>query len=333
MPVFISMGLVILLFSLYPLVASIGLQTMSSLDMILIVYFFSGFGSILVGFFYLWKKKLLKQVINIQKELSFSAYIPAFVCGVSGVLSHAFFIISLSLANKAGVSLLYESWPIIAVIATPMLMKKAWKEVSLKEVLMSLIALIGVAIIILTDANIDFKGSSVDGLNNADNDDYSVLGGYILAFAAAYMTAVLVVTRGTYSENFKSLDDDIASSLVSEIFGRTISMFFMSLAFVYLKDDFYMADVNWAATFFIGFVVFVVGGVLYTYSLLKTDRPTIHIMYYFVPVLAVIWLWVFDESTINSGLLVGGAIILAANIYLVIAGRKAEFEEEPSSGL
>ena len=330
MPVFISMGLVILLFSLYPLVASIGLQTMSSLDMILIVYFFSGFGSILVGFFYLWKKKLLKKAIDIQKNLSFSDYIPAFVCGVSGVLSHAFFIISLSLANKAGVSLLYESWPIIAVIATPMLMKKAWKEVSLKEVLVSLVALIGVALIILTDANIDFSTNPSDSSNT---NNYSVLGGYILAFAAAYMTAVLVVTRGTYSEYFKALDDDIGASLVSEIFGRTISMFFMSLAFVYLKDDFYMADVNWAATFFIGFVVFVVGGVLYTYSLLKTDRPTIHIMYYFVPVLAVVWLWVFGESTIHTGLLVGGAIILAANIYLVIAGRKAEFEEEPSSGL
>ena len=317
------MSLAVLIWSLYPLAASVGLQTMSSLDMILIVYFFSGFGAIFITLFYLWKNKLFKQAINIQKELSFNAYIPIVISGVAGILSHAFFIISLTLANKAGVSLLFESWPIIAVIATPMLMKKRWKEVSGKEFLIGVVALMGVAIIILTDDNLQFTSDSI-----TSSFDYYSLGGYILAFAGAYMTAVLAVTRGTYSEFFKPLKDDIAASLISELFSRTISMFFISIVFIYLKDDLYVPNIDWGITAFIGLIIFVGGGALYTFALLKTNRPTIHIMYYFVPVLAVIWLWIAGESEINAGLFIGGAIIVVCNLYLFIAGRNAPLAED-----
>jgi len=323
MPVFISMSLAALIWSFYPLVASIGLEKMGSLEMILIVYFFSGFGAILLGWFYLWKNKLLTKAIKIQYELGFNAYIPILISGVSGILCHAFFIISLTLASKGGVSLLYESWPIIAVVATPMLMKKKWKEVSFKEFLAGIFALGGVAIIILSDNDI----ASLIKPDIYSDINYNALGGYILAFAGAYMCAVLVVTKGTYSEYFNDLEDNIASSLVSEVFSRSISMCLMCIAFIALQDSLDIPSVDWAATFYVGFVVFVVGGTLYTYALLNTDRPTIHIMYYFVPIFAVIWLWLAGKSEINSGLFIGGAIIVACNIYLFIAGRKAPLEQ------
>lgn len=329
MTAFLSMSLSVLIWSLYPLAATIGLQSMGSLEMIFIVYYFSGFGAIIVTALYLWKKKLFKRSIAIQKELGWNAYIPVIVSGVAGILCHAFFIISLTMANKAGVSLIYESWPIIAVIATPFLMRKSWKEVSLKEFMVSLLALGGVAIIILSDASISFKES----MDISQNFDYTALGGYVLAFAGAYMCAVLVVTKGTYSENFNSLEDTMAASFISEVFSRVISMFLISIAFIYLSDDLIISHVNWTATFFVGFIVFVVAGALYTYSLLKTDRPTMHVMYYFVPILAVFWLWIVGEASINSGLFIGGAIVLFANIYLVIEGRKAALAEKPTVGL
>jgi len=324
MPVLISMSLAVLIWSLYPLAATIGLQKMGSLEMILIVYFFSGFGAIFLALIYLWQKKLLKKAIKIQYALDFNAYTPIIISGISGILCHAFFIISLTLANKGGVSLLYESWPIIAVVATPMLMKKQWKEVSFKEFAIGIIALIGVAIIILSDKEISFSSHS----DLSKNIDYSSFGGYILAFAGAYMCAVLVVTKGSYSEYFNELQDNVASSLISEVFSRSISMFLMSIAFVMLHDNLDIPQIDWASSFYIGFIVFVVGGALYTYTLLKTDRPTIHIMYYFVPVLAVIWLWTAGESEISTGLFIGGAIIVACNLYLFIAGRKAPLEQD-----
>jgi drug/metabolite transporter (DMT)-like permease len=298
---------------------------MGSLEMILVVYYFSGFGALLLGLYYLWKKRLFKKAIEINKQLPRQAYIYALVSGSAGVLCHGFFIISLTMANKGGVSLLYESWPVIAVVATPFLMRKTWKEVSLTEFVISLIALIGVAMIILSDESINLKEGEAKLLGGGM--DIVSLGGYILAFAGGYMCAVLVVTKGVFSEYFLGLKNNVAAVFMSEIYSRTISMVLMTVVFMVVGDKFDFATVDWGAAFYIGFVVFVVGGALYTFSLMETDRPTIHILYYFVPVLAVVWLWGAGEATINMWLFIGGGIITLCNIYLVYAGRKAKFSE------
>jgi len=289
--------------------------------MILIVYFFSGFGAILMGGFYLYKTKKFKQALTIQREMDLSGYGIAFISGLSGILCHSFFIISLTLAHKGGVSLLYESWPVIAVIATPFLMRKQWKEVSLPEFLISVIAMVGVAIIILSDNDLKTDPNTIKKF------DMAVLGGYILAFAGGYMCAILVVTKARYSEYFNTLNDDIAATMVSEIVSRSISLVLMLVAFVSLNQELNFAEIHWWASFYIGFVVFVVGGALYTYGLLKATSPTIHIIYYFVPILAVIWLYLAGETTLNWGVAVGGIVILLCNIYLLMRSRKAKMSE------
>ncbi len=321
MPVIISMALAVIIWSLYPLAAAIGLEQMGSLEMIIIVYFFSGLGAILMGTYYLYKEKKLTKTITIQKEIDLNGYAVAFISGLSGVLCHSFFIVSLTLAHKGGVSVLYESWPVIAVIATPFLMRKRWKEVSFKEFLISVIALVGVAIIVLSDSDLKSNPDSIKKF------DMIVLGGYILAFAGGYMCAILVVTKARYSEYFNSLNDDIASTMVSEIVSRSISMLLMLIAFFVLKDDLDFSNIHWWSAFYIGFVVFVVGGALYTFGLLKATSPTIHIIYYFVPILAVIWLYFAGEATLNWGLAMGGIIIFICNIYLLLMSRKAKISE------
>ncbi len=321
----ISMSLAVLIWSLYPLAATIGLQTMGSLEMILVVYFFSGFGALLLGGHYLWQNKLIEKVKDSHKNLTKQAYVSIIISGIAGVLCHGFFIVSLTMANKGGVSLLYESWPVIAVVATPFLMRKRWKEVNLQEFIISLVALAGVAIIILSDESIQITRNQNDLQNSGLN--IVSLGGYILAFAGGYMCAILVVTKGVFAEYFSELDDNTGAVLISEIYSRLISMILMTVAFIFVGDQFDFSSIHWASTFYVGFIVFVVGGALYTYSLMISERPTIHILYYFVPVLAVVWLWLAEEATINTWLFVGGGIITLCNIYLAYAGRKAALEE------
>ncbi len=305
--------------------ATIGLEQMSSLQMIVVVYLFSGLGALLMGGFYLLQNGSLKQAISIQKSLKLKSYYPIIISGIAGCLCHTFFIIALTMADKGGVSLLYESWPIIALVATPFMMKKKWKEVSLKDFMVSIMAMVGVAIVVFSDQDIDLTLHSSNMLSEKPN--YSALGGYILAFVGAYMCAILVVTKGVFSENFNSLNDDLGSTLISEIFSRSISMVLMFGVFFLFDEQMDFAAIHWSSTFFIGFMVFVVGGALYTYSLLQSDTPTIHVMYYFVPVGAVVWLWLAGETTINIGLFIGGAIIVGSNIYLYFSGRAAKYSE------
>lgn len=325
MKVLISMGLAVLIWSLYPLAATIGLESMGSLEMILIVYYFSGIGALLLGGHYLWSNNLISKAKEAHKNLNGKAYALIAVAGVAGVGCHGFFILSLTLANKGGVSLLFESWPVIAVVATPFLMRKTWKEVSLKEFIAGIVALVGVGIIILSDESLNVTNNEQTLVS--EGMDMAALGGYILAFAGGYMCAVLVVTKGAFSEYFSNLNDDIGAVLISEIYSRLLSMALMTFAFIALHEQLEFGSIHWESTFYIGFVVFVVGGALYTYALINTDRPTIHIIYYFVPVLAVVWLWLTGQTSINSGLFIGGSIILLCNIYLVYAGRKAKVSE------
>lgn len=323
----ISMGLAVLIWSLYPIAAAEGLKTMTSLEVILLMQVFASIGALIITLIHLWQTKSFKKVIAIQKSLPRNAYIYITISGIAGVLCHGFFIVSLTLANKGGVSLIYESWPIIALVATPLLIKRAWKQVSFHEFLVSLCALGGVALIILGDQNLGFGDKVASTFSKAPKQisdfDFVALGGYVLAFAGAYMCAVLVVTKATYSNYFTSMKDDFGASLVSESVCRTISMIFVIPAFVFLSDDLNFENIHWQASFFIGFVVFVLGGALYTYSMLSTNRPTIHIVYYFVPVLAVVWLYIAGETTINNYLIAGGIIVVIANIYLALKARKA----------
>ena len=319
------MSIAVLIWSLYPLGVTIGLKSMTTLEMILIIYFFAGLGASILAPLYLWKKGLLNKAFEIQKTLDVKAYTLILVSGVVGVLCHAFFIIALTLANKGGVSLLYESWPVLAIIATPFLMKKKWKEVSFKEFMVSIVALVGVAIIILTDHKV---GASGDGPRMiTGNIDYNALGGYILAFAGAYMLALTVITKAAFSEYFKNLKDDFGATLISEMVSRTICVVVILALFMTFNITFEDSNINWGASFFIGFIVFVLGGIFYTYSLLRSDSPLIHTLNYFVPVLAIIWLWIAGETTVNSGLFVGGAIVTACNIYLVRSARAAKLPD------
>lgn len=320
MPVLASMSLAVLIWSLYPLAATIGLETMSTAQMIILVYFFAGVGAPILAIAYLWKKGLIKQSIAIQKTLNTNAYLLILVSGIAGVLCHGFFIIALTLANKGGVSLLFESWPVIAIIATPFLMKKTWSDVSLKEFMISLVALIGVAIIILSDDSIHIDMTPEN--SNSNKIDYSTLGGYILAFAGAYLCAIVVVTKGAYSEYFKDLKDDFGSTLISEMISRLICFAVIILGLIIIQPDITTGNIQLLPAIFIGVGVFTIGSALYTLSLLKSNSPTIHTLNYMVPVIAVIWLWLAGQTQLNMGLFIGGLIVIFCNAYLIYNGRK-----------
>ena len=326
MKLILSMSAAVLIWSLYPLGAAIGLQSMSSVEMILIVYIIAGFGATALTLGYLAKNKLIKPALEIRKTLDRKAYIIIIASGIVGVLCHGFFIFALTLANKGGVSLLYESWPVLAIIATPFLMKKTWKEVSFKEFMVSIIALVGVGVIILSDEQVGFSFGKDNLLE--DKMDLTTIGGYILAFAGAYMLALVVITKAAFSEYFEGLNDTLGATLIGEMLSRIICVIVILTLFIVFNIKVTESNIDWAACFFIGFIVFVLGGALYTYALLLSTSPTIHVLNYFVPVLAVIWLWFAGETVVNTGLFIGGGIVTLCNIYLIIVGRKAKFSED-----
>lgn len=321
-----SMGMAVLIWSLYPLGVTIGLKSMGSIELILIVYLIAGIGATGLALIYLAQRKILTKALDIQRTLNARAYAIILASGVVGVLCHGFFILALTLANKGGVSLLYESWPVLAVVATPFLMKKTWKEVSFIEFMVGIIALIGVAIIIFSDPSVNLPSSKKSMVS--DTMDFATLGGYILAFAGAYMLALVVITKGMYAEYFTGLSDTFGATIYTEMLSRIICVFVVLGIFLFMDIRIDQSSIHWKSVIFVGFIVFVLGGALYTHALLSSQSPTFHILNYFVPVFAVIWLCLAGEAEVNAGLFIGGAIVTVANIYLVYAGRKAKLSND-----
>lgn len=319
MHAFLTMSLSVLLWSLYPLGAVVALKTMSGYELVAIATFFSVLGSLIAAMIH-FKKGQLAEIIAIHKNVNKTFYLQAFASGATNVMCHGMFFLALTLTHKGGASLLYESWPIIAVIATPFLMRKAWREVSFRQFMVCLVALFGIGLIIFSNDEIDF---TLKPGTLGQKTDYTALLGYVAAFVGAYACAICVVLKGVVAEYFEKASNTIGATIISELYSRGISMIIILALFPFAIGEMNFDTVNWGASIFIGLTVMVVGGILYTYSLLKTDNPTIHILYYMVPFLAVVWLWLAGETDVNTGLFVGGTIVILCNIYLAWAGRKS----------
>lgn len=327
MSAMLSMCFAVIAWSLYPLAAVMSLKTMTGLELVLVTTFFSAIGITIIALVRFIRRNKLAEIIQKHKELEKSTYITILISGITNVVCHACFFAALSMSHKGGVSLLYESWPIIAVIATPFLIKKAWKEVSFKEFMVSLIALVGMGIIILSNEDIDLPFFNSKDLNH--ERDYVALLGYVLAFIGAYSCAMCVVLKGLVAEHYGGAANGVGTTIISEFYSRVISVIIMLVVFFVMKDQINLVNIDWFWSLFISICVMVMGGILYTYALINTDRPTIHILYYLVPFFAVFSLWMAGETTTNTGLFVGGAIIIACNIYLYYAGRRADFVAPP----
>lgn len=317
----IAMGLSVLIWSLYPLAAAIGLETMSGLELVVMVHFVAAAGSALLCFHYLWIQKQFKTFLALQKQLDKRGIILIIASAVTSVACHGLFFSALMLSHKGGVSLIYETWPIIAVVATQFLMRKKWQPVGLSDFLIGLVSLVGIAIIIYSSEDFEISLTNSDLTSDAAFDWLSLMG-YVLAFVGAYCCALNIATKAAVTEYFTSMNDDMATTFISEVYSRVIAVIILIAALPLYSQYFDYSNIHIGSSLFVGFVVMILGGALYTIALLKTDRITIHIVYYLVPILAVIWLWLLGQTTLNYGLFIGGGLIVLCNIYLALAARK-----------
>jgi drug/metabolite transporter (DMT)-like permease len=64
--------------------------------------------------------------------------------------------------------------------------------------------------------------------------------------------------------------------------------------------------------------------VFYAYGLLISQNANINLIWYFAPVLATVWLVVFGYSQMTPLLIIGGILIIFANIVLILSNKKSK---------
>jgi drug/metabolite transporter (DMT)-like permease len=73
---------------------------------------------------------------------------------------------------------------------------------------------------------------------------------------------------------------------------------------------------------FTGIIIFNVGSMLMRVALLRATSPTINMLYYIAPVLAVLWLYFLGMGEITPTIIVGGALVIASNVLVIRKSKK-----------
>ena len=317
MKVAIFVSLSVLMWSLYPLLSVWALNSMNPFSMMLIVQFIAFHGALLLAIFALAKKRHVRKYFKLQQEMGSDGWMTIVIAGACSAFSHIFFVIALGMANKSGISLVFEIWPLLAVFFTPYMIDKEWKKTRRQDYLIGTIALVGVALIAFSDENI--------GWFQEEWKLESILA-YGMVILASYMTAILSLMRTQYANKLqqRGLNNSFASVVISETLTRFIAVVFILIAIFGMGEELQAPTDNFGLLFIIGFGIFVIGGSSFSYAILKSKSPNIHLFYYLVPVFAVVWLVIAQESQVTFLMVTGGVITILACVYLVMDAKYKE---------
>ncbi|MCB9965329.1 MAG: hypothetical protein H6855_04520 [Rhodospirillales bacterium] len=318
MIVALPLALTIFVWSLYPLLSVWVLEEVNSFTMMLLVQFFAFHGALFFALVSLIKNKQLKSYLQLQVKLGNDGWILVLVAGACSAATHIFFIFALQMANKNGISLVYDVWPLFALFFAPHMIDKQWNKTNPKDYLIGLVALGGVAMIVLSDENINWFHN--------ETLSFETIMAYGMVLLASYLAAVLNLTRTQYSRKLEQagLENSFAAVFISEMFARFVAVGFILLCIfgVGLEINTPTAQ-DVGILFIIGAGIFTIGGAAFTFALLKAKNANISLFFYMVPVFAVCWLVAFGESILTPTMLTGGVITLSACAYLMYRNKKS----------
>ncbi len=320
MKVFISMSVAVLFYSLYPIFATMQEKEPDPYITTLVI---QSVAFLSAGFFvllYLTRKKKLQACIELHKQLDPNVWLNILIAGACSAFLNLFFILALAMANKGGVSVIVEGWPILAVFMTPFMVNKVWDPIDKKDIFFGLIALIGVGLIVFSDKSL--YPTDEEGAQTLFGLDSTTFLGYVFALLASYLTAVHSLTKANYSLALKDIKNSTTEVLLGEMLSRGLGTFIMIIVVFALGKQGNWSEEAITTGFLIGFFVILLAGASYTYAIMKARSPNVHIFYYMIPVLAVLWLYLAGLTEISTLLVFGGLLVVFSNIIIFFKNRK-----------
>lgn len=266
---------------------------------------------------------LLRDIWSDKRALS-----QAVQSGVVNYFSHAFLFASFVHISKATASIVYEVWPIIALVFLALFHPKKSKEkrknyFEPRDLLLSFAAFVGLAIIIMDPAHISTSVQS--GLSFVFSDDgkigllYAVLSALFMAYSVALGRNTRLFVEDQYGTCVTSSDQvnrALIASSATKIFGAVA--FLVSLPFLdetaAQLGSVDLETLSWAVLN--GVVIVTLGSLSYREALARSNRAELTIMWYLTPVLALLWLWVAGVEDITITVGVGATLIISANALL-----------------
>ncbi len=332
----LSMLAAVLVYSFFPLAASIGISDSTPVTFILVSSVF-GFGiSSLFTAIALRGRKNLSALVRDVSELPTGVLWLAGISGTSANMGNILFVIALGMMSKGGAAIIMESWPIIALFLAPLVIQKTWRKVGILDYLFGLLALCGIVFISLPEASLTAGEFIASPMSLFNGGDFLTYAGIILVFMGSFCFALSGVYRTEFAnklpESFKKSYGGEKYQFTDMVVSEAITKFFylpiIVVAFFTMElNGTISTPEGFMAAFLVGLIIALVN-TLYSYALFKTANPSIQILWYIAPVLAVIWLSLFGLSEINLEIFLGAMLVIIANILVSI---KASHQKHPPS--
>lgn len=307
------------LWSIYPLIASFALESMTALSFVLAMQVTAAFVSTIAAIAILIRQKKVATYRTALREMDGGAWLNILVSGASSAFNHVLFVIAMGLAHQGGVALIYDSWPIMAAFMAPFLLQRQWEDLTFRDFFLGIMACIGLGFIVFSDDNINLRSFFGD---HGASFDYMSLLGYVLAALGGYMVALNLLTKTAITLQFSALRNSTLEIMISEAWARSIGAVLLYLTIWGMGETLSFTPEGLKLAVFGAVGILIAGGGFQTYSMMKARNPNVSIFYYLVPVLAVVWLVVAGQTSVTALFFIGGALVLLSNVLLLWEGQK-----------
>ncbi len=298
---FIYMMLSVLSWSLFPLMSAWGIQQLGIFDFILGTYVVGFLASALA-----FNMLPAKQKANLPKisKMNGTVFSEIFAGCLSVLLSFGCLLASFAYVSKAASVFTFEAWPVMGIYLAPILIKKGWDRISRRDLLFSLLALIGIAFLLLPE-----RAAA----------SYHVL----LPLVGGLLMAIASVMKSRVSHDLENKSHPIGSLLkIQMLFSGGVAL--LSIPFVLFLPDKHCIFTagNIMAILFTGIAIHTLGNVSYTMGILRSAKANIMVLWCLMPVFAVFWLWMAGQADIPASIALGAIFIITASLMTTVKADK-----------
>lgn len=247
----------------------------------------------------------------------------AILSGIINYLSHACLFASFVYITKSSATMIFEAWPVLAVILIHMLSghlqpNNRPASLDLRFYALSLMAFIGVIMMINPTSDSD----TILAMPSSD----TWIGLALATLSAAFMAYSVALGRNTrlyieqqYGETTTQRAEwhrAFLASAATKTFGALGFLLTIPLMPSIAGDVASLGLTEWSWVAVNGIVIVTLGSLAYREALARTQRTEIALLWYTTPVFALAWLWLFGIEPITLQAGVGATIIIAANALL-----------------
>lgn len=313
------MILSVLLFSLYPLLAVVGLRLADPILFIFMTNAGCAAFSFLGGWWLLRRRgggKKLRAAFRLDRR----TWTYVFATGTASAVNHACLMYAFLKIPPVSAAIIYETWPIMAAWLTPLLVVRGWQQVRGADYLFGWLAIIGIALIALVASRDALAHFSLQSLAALDPERLS---GYGLAVIASIGVAISTTLRRNVTRHLREKfgDDLLLATYLSSGLTRLAALLPLSALLLALFGHTGMTLAALAVPLAVvtGIAVHLMGSVTYVLSIQKSPNPAIPVPDFIAPILEVTWLCLFfGTAGLTDIVILGGLFVITANLLVTV---------------